>query len=71
MHQPPPELRSPLSSGSPYEGSHFKGSSSPGSDGGASSAGSTSSDLKSMENMVNGLERLQGMPVTLSTLRDK
>ncbi|KAG8180670.1 hypothetical protein JTE90_006726 [Oedothorax gibbosus] len=71
LHQPPPELRSPLSSGSPYEGSHFKGSSSPGSDGGASSAGSTSSDLKSMENMVNGLERLQGMPVTLSTLRDK
>ncbi|XP_015925371.2 T-box transcription factor TBX3 [Parasteatoda tepidariorum] len=66
-----PELRSPMSTGSPYEGSHFKCSSSPGSDAGASSVGSTSSDLKSMENMVNGLERQQGMPVTLSTLRDK
>lgn len=69
----PPELRSPMSAPtSPYEGSHFKPSSSPGSEGGASSVGScSSSDLKSMENMVNGLERRQGMPVTLSTLRDK
>lgn len=70
-HPLAPELRSPLSAGSPYEPSHFKPSSSPGSDGGASSVGSSSSDLKSMENMVNGLERQQGMPVTLSTLRDK
>ncbi|GFR14343.1 t-box transcription factor TBX2-B [Trichonephila clavata] len=65
------ELRSPISTGSSYDGSHFKCSSSPGSDGGASSVGSSSSDLKSIENMVNGLERQQGMPVTLSTLRDK
>ncbi|KFM71505.1 hypothetical protein X975_19222, partial [Stegodyphus mimosarum] len=65
------ELRSPMSTGSPYDSSHFKCSSSPGSDGGTSSVGSSSSDLKSMENMVNGLERQQGMPVTLSTLRDK
>lgn len=65
------ELRSPLSAGSPYDGNHFKQSSSPGSDGGASSVGSSSSELKNMENMVNGLERQQGMPVTLSTLRDK
>ncbi|XP_055942254.1 T-box transcription factor TBX3-like [Argiope bruennichi] len=65
------ELRSPMSTGSSYDGSHFKCSSSPGSDGGASSVGSSSSDLKNMENMVNGLERQQGMPVTLSTLRDK
>ncbi|GIY62346.1 uncharacterized protein CEXT_594391 [Caerostris extrusa] len=65
------ELRSPMSTGSSYDGSHFKCSASPGSDGGASSVGSSSSDLKSIENMVNGLERQQGMPVTLSTLRDK
>ncbi|GBM25794.1 hypothetical protein AVEN_188390-1 [Araneus ventricosus] len=65
------ELRSPMSTSSSYDGSHFKCSSSPGSDGGASSVGSSSSDLKNMENMVNGLERQQGMPVTLSTLRDK
>ncbi|GFY59026.1 t-box transcription factor TBX2 [Trichonephila inaurata madagascariensis] len=36
------ELRSPISTGSSYDGSHFKCSSSPGSDGGASSVGSSS-----------------------------
>ncbi|XP_054710196.1 T-box transcription factor TBX3-like [Uloborus diversus] len=61
---------SPMSTSSPYDGTHFNRSS-PGSDGGTSSVGSSSSDLKSMENMVNGLERQQSMPVTLSTLRDK